>query len=120
MSPEQATAFSDTDVRTDIYSLGAVAYYLLAGKPPFEGKSAIEIIIAHSRDRVVPPSELRQGIPSDLEAVALTCLAKDMNDRYSDVGALDAALADCERAGQWDDRRAAAWWQVKEAGNTGR
>jgi len=55
MSPEQATAFSDTDVRTDIYSLGAVAYYLLAGKPPFEGRNAIEIIIAHSRDRVVPP-----------------------------------------------------------------
>jgi tRNA A-37 threonylcarbamoyl transferase component Bud32 len=116
MSPEQATEFSKADARTDIYSLGAVAYYLLTGRPPFSGKSPIEIIIAHSRDEVVPPGKVRDGIPADLEQVVLRCLAKDPDERFPDVGALEKALGACECADRWDDQRAADWWQqVKSA-----
>jgi serine/threonine-protein kinase len=116
VSPEQATAFSQADARTDIYSLGAVAYYLLTGRPPFSGRSAIEIIIAHSRDEVVPPGQVQDGIPADLEQVVLRCLAKDRDERFPDVGALEEALGECECADQWDDRRATAWWQgIKSA-----
>ena len=67
MSPEQATASRELDERSDIYSLGAVAYYLLTGRPPFEGDDGIAVMIAHARDPVVPPSQVRPGIPEDLE-----------------------------------------------------
>ena len=115
MSPEQATAFSKSDARTDIYSLGAVAYHLLTGRPPFSGPNPLEVIIAHSRDEVMPPSKSRDDIPADLEKVVLRCLAKKPEDRFPDVGELERALADCECAGKWDEQRAAAWWQSVEA-----
>jgi len=113
MSPEQATSFSELDPRTDIYSLGAVAYYLLAGKPPFTGSNPIEIVIAHSRDQVVPPSEFHGGIPSDLEQVVLRCLAKKPEDRFEDVTSLEAALAACECADEWIDEKATDWWKAE-------
>ena len=71
MSPEQATGGRELDERSDIYSLGAVAYYLLTGRPPFDGEGGIEVMIAHARDPVVPPSQVRAGIPEDLERVVL-------------------------------------------------
>ena len=55
MSPEQATGGRELDERSDIYSLGAVAYYLLTGRPPFDGRDGIGVMIAHARDPVVPP-----------------------------------------------------------------
>jgi eukaryotic-like serine/threonine-protein kinase len=77
MSPEQAKGSQELDERTDIYSLGAVAYHLLTGRPPFVGEDGIAVMIAHARDPVVPPSRIRPGIPADLERVVLLCLAKD-------------------------------------------
>ena len=55
MAPEQATSGRELDGRSDLYSLGAVAYYLLTGRPPFDGRDAIEAIIAHARDPVCRP-----------------------------------------------------------------
>ena len=63
MSPEQATGARELDGRSDIYSLGAVAYYLLTGRPPFDGEDGIGLLIAHVRDPVVPPSQVRRGHP---------------------------------------------------------
>ena len=54
-----------------------MAYYLLTGRPPFDGGDGIGVMIAHARDPVVPPSRDRAGIPEDLERVVLRCLAKD-------------------------------------------
>ena len=76
MSPEQAKGGRRARRRSDIYSLGAVAYYLLTGRPPFEAKGGIAVLIAHARDPVEPPSRVRPGIPEDLERVVLRCLAK--------------------------------------------
>jgi hypothetical protein len=111
MSPEQATGDQAIDGRSDIYSLGAVAYYLLTGRPPFDRKDGIELLIAHARDPVVPPSQVRAGIPEDVERVILRCLAKDPADRFPDAESLELALGKCACAHEWNQDSAARWWR---------
>jgi serine/threonine-protein kinase len=111
MSPEQAGGGRELDARSDIYSLGAVAYFLLTGRPPFEGAEGLAVLIAHARDPVVPPSRVRPGIPEDLERVVLRCLAKAPADRFPDAEGLERALGECACAAEWDRDRAAAWWR---------
>jgi hypothetical protein len=110
MSPEQATASPDLDGRSDIYSLGAILYFMLAGRAPFEGSNSTELMIAHARDPVAPPSRYRPDLPDDLEAVVLRCLEKKPDARYPDSRALAAALANCKSAGDWDEEKAEKWW----------
>jgi serine/threonine-protein kinase len=110
MSPEQARGGPELDERSDIYSLGAVAYYLLTGRPPFDQGDGIGVMIAHARDPVVAPSLVRAGIPEDLELVVLRCLAKDPADRFPDAESLEHALGQCACADEWDLKRAARWW----------
>ncbi len=88
VAPEQVLHSQVPDRRTDIYSLGAVAYFLLTGRPPFLGETAMEVMIAHTATRSVPPSEIRPGIPADLEQVVLRCLAKQPDDRFPDTPSL--------------------------------
>jgi len=114
MSPEQARDGNDVDARSDIYSLGAVAYTLLTGHPPFDGSNPLEVMIAHARDEVAPPSQLRSGVPADLEQVILRCLAKRPEDHFQDAESLEEALAECAAAEQWTQAHAAWWW--KECG----
>ncbi len=111
MSPEQAKGTREVDERSDIYSLGAVAYYLLTGRPPFEGDDGLAVLIAHARDPVTPPSRLRPGIPECLERVVMICLAKDPAERYPDAASLERALGACASAGNWDQELAARWWR---------
>jgi serine/threonine-protein kinase len=111
MAPEQATGRRELDERGDLYALGAVAYFLLTGRPPFEGEDGLGLLIAHARDPVVPPSRVRPGIPEDLERVVLRCLAKDPAGRFPDAEGLEQALATCACAGDWDQDRAARWWR---------
>ncbi len=111
MSPEQAGGERLPDGRSDIYSLGAVAYFLLTGRPPFEGETAISVLIAHARDPVTPPSKLAAEVSADLERVVLRCLSKDPADRFQDAESLGRALRECEAAGRWTQDRAVHWWQ---------
>ena len=110
MSPEQARG-RELDARSDIYSLGAVAYYLLTGRPPFDEDDGIGVMIAHARDPVVPPSQVRSGIPADLEQVVLRCLAKDPADRFPDAQRLERALSECDCAAEWNLVQASRWWR---------
>jgi tRNA A-37 threonylcarbamoyl transferase component Bud32 len=111
MSPEQAVGETEPDSRSDIYSLGAVAYFMLTGRPPFVDDKPLKILFAHARDPVTPPSELRAEVPSDLEAVILRCLEKRPGDRYQSVSALEEALGECESADGWNRLDANAWWR---------
>ncbi len=111
MSPEQVMQTHSPDRRTDIYGLGAVAYFLLTGRPPFLGDNAMAVMIAHARDPVTPLSQLRSDIRSDLEDVVLRCLAKNPDDRYPDTPSLAEALELCADAPNWSPRQAAHWWQ---------
>jgi len=110
MAPEQAAASRDLDARADVYALGAMLYYTLTGRPPFEGDNAIAIMMAHARDPVARPSEVRPGIPADLEAVVLRALAKNPAERFSSVRELSNALAACASASEWGPRQADEWW----------
>jgi serine/threonine-protein kinase len=56
-------------------------------------------------------SELRSGLPADLEQVVMRCLAKRPEDRYQSVAELISALDSCEHAGGWTRQHAADWWQ---------
>jgi serine/threonine-protein kinase len=112
MAPEQATGARDLDARADIYALGAMMYYCLTGRPPFEGDTPFALMMAHVRDEVPPPSTLRPGLPEDLEQVVLRCLAKKPDDRYPDARALGRALAACAAAADWDAERADEWWDA--------
>lgn len=117
MSPEQALNDRTQDARGDIYSLGAVAYYLLTGRPPFNHRTPAELLIAHARDQVLLPSKLRGDVPRDLEQIIVRCLAKDPRERFPDVQALSEALSQCATANRWTPSQAAQWWQsrIREA-----
>ena len=104
------------DERSDLYALGAVAYYLLTGRPPFEGGDGIGVMIAHARDPVEPPSRVRADLPEDLERVVLRCLAKDPGERFADSESLDVAMGACACAGEWGQEHASRWWHEASRG----
>jgi serine/threonine-protein kinase len=114
MSPEQASAYDEVDPRADIYSLGAVAYHLLTGQPPFPGKNVLAILVAHRKSEVPRPSLVNPAIPADLEQIILKCLAKKPSDRYPDAASLRLALAGCSAATGWGPEQAANWWRSIE------
>lgn len=111
MPPEQASNYDLVDGRSDIYALGAVAYFLLTGKPPFVRASVRDILIAHASADVVSPTELEPSVPADLEAIVMKCLGKMPADRFQDVRSLKQALDSCECAADWDNTLAFEWWQ---------
>src|SRR5262249_2301977 len=111
MSPEQAAGDREMDQRSDLYSLGAVAYHLLTGRPPFNGVGGLAVMVAPARHPVVRASLILPGIPEDLERVVLRCLAKDAADRFADAESLERALRGCACSGDWDQDRAARWWR---------
>jgi serine/threonine-protein kinase len=114
MSPEQAAGSVVADPRSDVYSLGAVAYCLLTGRPPFLSDDLVELADAHRREEPVPPSRHNPHVPRDLEQVIHKCLAKDPADRFQDMSELARALSECTASGRWSRARAAQWWQERE------
>jgi serine/threonine-protein kinase len=94
MAPEMVSGEGELDGRTDLYSLGCVAYYLLTGELVFAGETAVQTALLHVSQPPVPPSQ-RTGnpIPAELERLVLGCLAKDPADRPQSASELNAALA---------------------------
>jgi serine/threonine-protein kinase len=116
MSPEQAAGKAAVDARSDVYSLGAVAYFLLTGRPPFVRDSTVQTLAAHLAESVVAPDRHRPDVPADLQAVVLRCLEKDPADRFPGADQLAQALARCRSADQWSPEQADAWWRESGVG----
>jgi serine/threonine-protein kinase len=95
MSPEQAAGTAQLDARSDVYSLGAVAYFLLTGRSPFAGRSAVRILAAHLYEAPAPLTEHRPDVPGGLQEVVLRCLRKNPTERFPDAESLELALAAC-------------------------
>jgi serine/threonine protein kinase len=101
MAPEQTDpsgAFGEVGPRSDLYALGAVLYYCVTRRSPFQGTKADDVIAQVRKDRPALPSSIAPGLSPRVEAIILRCLAKRPEGRFPDMAALIAAL-DREIAG---------------------
>ena len=114
MPPEQLLSPNEIDGRSDLYSLGAVAYFLLTGEPVFAGTTLLEVCAQTLHEPVVPPSKRAKiTVPPKLEALVLTCLAKKKDDRPANADAFIAALRACDDVPTWTPAEATAWWKTR-------
>lgn len=112
MSPEQALGDA-VDGRSDLYSLGCVAYWMLTGHQVFEGRSPLETMMQHVHQAPVPPSRRTELlIPQDLEAVIMACLAKAPEHRPQTADALTSQLQAIHIEPAWTAERATRWWDT--------
>jgi len=93
IAPEQATGkLSEVRPASDIYSLGAILYHLLTGRPPFQGETLPEILLQVQNVEPVSPRRLNPSVPVDLQTICLKCLQKDATRRYDSARELAADL----------------------------
>ncbi len=92
MSPEQAQGLPDIDHRSDIYSLGALGYRMLMGRPPFSGREAEDVLKKHVEEAPVPIRDINPTIPKDFADAIMRCLEKDPWDRFPTAKDLGVAL----------------------------
>jgi len=111
MAPETVNKPDAVDRRADIYCLGCVAYWMLAGKPVFTAHSPVAVIADHLKTPPPPLSEVcARGVPAALEEIVMSCLEKDPAKRPKSAWALTAALKrnECDR--DWKEGMARDWW----------
>jgi WD40 repeat protein len=111
MAPEQARGnHDDAGPAADIYALGILLYEGLTGSTPYRGASALESVHLMLSEEPIPPSQLRPGLPRDLETICLHCLEKEPHKRYASAGQL---ADDLERflAGEPIKARPTAAWE---------
>jgi serine/threonine protein kinase len=111
MSPE-AVVSGVVDARSDIYALGAVAYYLVTGKEVFEGRTLVDLCAQHLSERPKPPSaRVDTAIPEAVDRLILRCLEKKPEERFASAAELSRELRAAQAvAGVWNDEMARRWW----------
>ncbi|HET8852104.1 MAG TPA: protein kinase, partial [Ktedonobacteraceae bacterium] len=92
ISPEQAESGRSADTRSDLYSIATVLFEMLAGHPPFEGDTAVDIVMKHMNEKVPSICRLRPELPADIDVFLQKAMAKSPNDRYSTPQEFIAAL----------------------------
>ncbi len=113
MPPEAVEKPETVDARSDLYSVGAVGYWLLTGKALFDTDNVEALLAQQVKDQPPRPSD-RVGRPysADLEAIIMQCLAKQPERRFPTAEALEEALARCASAGTWTVESAENWWRT--------
>ncbi|MFE6737225.1 protein kinase domain-containing protein [Streptomyces tubercidicus] len=81
LSPEQALG-KTVDTRSDLYATGCLLYELLALRPPFTGETPLSVVYQHVQDMPVPPSQVADAVPPELDGLVMRSLAKDPDDRF--------------------------------------
>ncbi len=97
LAPEQAMDARHADIRSDLYGLGCTFYYLLTGKPPFQGNSLPEVLLKHQMDTPEPLERLRPEVPPAVAAIVSRLMAKRPEERYQTPLELVEALESCCR-----------------------
>jgi len=111
LSPEAILSPMSVDARSDLYSLGCVAYYLITGQTVFESGTVIEVSRQHLNVRPIPPAQrLGLPVPATLSSLILTCLEKDPARRPPSARELLAAFDACRDVPQWTEDEARTWW----------
>ena len=116
VAPEQIDSPSDVDGRADLWSLGAVAYFLLSGHPPYEGANVGALVQARLDGPPVLPS-VRRGskLPESLETLVMELLSRDPARRPADADALIRRLEALEGVERWRSADAQRWWRERGA-----
>ena len=114
MAPESIVMSERVDARSDLYAVGAVAYFLLTGRHVFEGTTIVEVCSHHLHTKPEPPSaRLGASVPGDLEAIVMSCLAKSPEDRPASAERLRGDLLGCVDANGWSDAHRRDWWDQR-------
>ena len=98
VAPEQAADARQADIRADLYSLGCTLYFLLTGRPPFRGETAIKVVLAHVQDTPTPLTDIRSDVPAQLGQIVQRMLAKDARDRFQEPKDFIAVMAPLARS----------------------
>ncbi len=114
MAPEGMSDPGSVDARSDIFALGAVGYFLLTGKSPFPGRTAIEVFKMERQGPPPPLSSAAPGpVPAALEEAIHRCLSFERERRPGSAEELDAVLEACAVVPLWTSANARTWWQQK-------
>jgi serine/threonine protein kinase len=111
LAPETIEDGDASDKRSDLYSLGAVGYYLLTGRPVFDTGGIMEIMRAHlQKEPMAPSKRLARPMSAELERLVLRCLAKSPAERPQSAAEMALELAGCVPAQPWTQADAESWW----------